>query len=125
MLGKLSNWLLFMTLKLRFPSPRNRPLGLGYRQFLEGFSLPQGFPQDTAFSSRSRKLHCLQYLLGLFYGKPCRRGAYSSELTPPSAIDSNLVQCLRNAIRTRPMGPLRCLAIMISARPCNSGSSCL
>ena len=37
----------------------------------------------------------------------------------------NLVQFFRNASISLPVGPLRCLEMMISALPCKSGSSCL
>ena len=39
----------------------------------------------------------------------------------PAARFSNRVYCLRNASRTVPVGPLRCLPMMISAMPSASG----
>jgi len=72
-----------------------------------------------------RKSNCLQCLPTGFYGLPCRGKLYSSSGVPSSTSVSKRVQLLRKAIRTLPIGPLRCLAIMISALPCSSGSSCL
>src|SRR5689334_23383 len=48
---------------------------------------------------------------------------YSGGPWSSTAIFSNRVERLMKASFTRPVGPLRCLAMMISARPSNSGSS--
>lgn len=48
---------------------------------------------------------------------------HSSGAPLPSASDSNRVEFLMKAILSLPVGPLRCLAIMISAIPSSSGSS--
>ena len=50
---------------------------------------------------------------------------YSGGAMPSASMDSNRVEFFRNARFTLPVGPLRCLAIMSSAFPCRSGSSCL
>src|SRR6266436_509021 len=122
---ELHNWLLFRDLTLEFRTGGNRPIGLSVESFSIRLSLPQAFPQDGATSYHVCKLKSLQYLFLAPTGNTVSRQVYSSPAIPPSAMDSNRVQCLRNAILTRPMGPLRCLAMMISARPCSSGSSCL
>jgi hypothetical protein len=49
---------------------------------------------------------------------------HSSAILPPSAIISNRVQFFRKASISLPVGPFRCLEIMISALPFNSSSSC-
>src|SRR6266849_8440110 len=48
---------------------------------------------------------------------------YSGGAIPSASMDSNRVDFFRNARLILPVGPLRCLAIMISARPSSSGSS--
>jgi hypothetical protein len=50
-------------------------------------------------------------------------GCYSSGFVSSWAMFSNRVERFRKASRILPMGPLRCLAMMISARPSSSGSS--
>ena len=122
--GKLHNWLLFRTLKLRFCVLRNRPLGLYAQPESSRVSLPQAFPQDEVAFPPIPQIQLPTVLTDLLLGETLY-ASYASEPIPPSASDSNLVQCLRKAIFTRPIGPLRCLAIRISARPCSSGSSCL
>ena len=52
-------------------------------------------------------------------GKP----GYSGGAMPSASRDSKRVEFFRNARFTRPVGPLRCLAMMSSALPCRSGSS--
>ena len=54
-----------------------------------------------------------------------KKPRYCGGPMPSATIDSNRVEFFRNARFTRPVGPLRCLAIMSSAFPCRSGSSCL
>lgn len=49
---------------------------------------------------------------------------YYASLLPSKRL-AKRVELWRNARLNFPMGPLRCLAMMISARPFNSGSSCL
>src|SRR5580700_6077337 len=114
---ELNNWLLFRHLTLEFRIGGNRPIGLWLELLRIRFSLPQAFPQAGATSEHICKLKSLQYLFLPPTGNTVARQVYSSPAIPPSAMDSNRVQCLRNAILTRPMGPLRCLAMMISARP--------
>jgi hypothetical protein len=48
---------------------------------------------------------------------------YSGRAIPSCSMDSNRVEFFRNARFNLPVGPLRCLAIIISARPSSSGSS--
>ena len=124
-LGKLHNWLLFSRLRVGNLVVVHRPIGRSHRGFGKWPSLPQAFPQHAAHLLRLCKLKSLQHLPRGAYRNSCRSSDYSSGAIPPSASDSNRVQCLRNAILIRPIGPLRCLAMMISARPCSSGSSCL
>lgn len=123
---ELHNWLLFRSLRRGELLIMNRPIGRPSVLTAKRLLLPQAFPQDAVPFIRLCKPKSLQHLSPLAStGNPVGESAYSSGAIPPSASDSNRVQCLRNAIFTRPMGPLRCLAIMISARPCSSGSSCL
>jgi hypothetical protein len=51
--------------------------------------------------------------------------AYSLGSLLPSSIFAKRVELCRKARLNLPMGPFRCLAMMISARPLRSGSSCL
>ncbi len=51
--------------------------------------------------------------------------AYSPGSLLPSSMLAKRVELCRNARLNLPIGPLRCLATMISARPLSSGSSCL
>ena len=51
------------------------------------------------------------------------RNPYSGGPMPSGAMDSNRVDRLTKASLTLPVGPLRCLAMMSSARPSSSGSS--
>src|ERR1019366_10630469 len=51
--------------------------------------------------------------------------AYSPGTLLPSSMFAKRVELCRKARLNLPMGPLRCLAIMISPRPFRSGSSCL
>ncbi len=89
------------------------------------FQFHKLFHRINPFSPGPRKLNFLRYLPPETYSDSCIPVRYSSGATPPSARDSNRVQCFKNAIRTLPIGPFRCLEMMISALPCNSGSSCL
>ena len=54
----------------------------------------------------------------IYPGKP-----YSGDPMPSWAMDSKRVDRLTKASLIRPVGPLRCLAMMISATPSSSGSS--
>jgi hypothetical protein len=125
MSSELHNWLLLMDLRGGRGLSQNRPLGPRRQTSRTRFSIPQSFPQARGVQRRWRKLKALRDLPRHFYSVRCRGRDYSSSPVPPSARDSNLVLFFKNAIRTLPMGPFLCLAIMISALPCNSGSSCL
>ena len=50
-------------------------------------------------------------------------GDYSGSIPPPPMMDSKRVELLRKASLTVPVGPLRCLRMISSATPSNSGSS--
>src|SRR6516162_6630362 len=76
---------------------------------------PQAFPQVASFA-RDR-CHSLVPLPThpVFLGNLPQNSGYSSGTLPPSSSDSKRVELFRKAILTRPVGPLRCLAMMISA----------
>lgn len=95
------------------------------RHLQDDFQFHNLFHRLAVSNGHWRKLKALRDLPRHFYSVRCRGIDYSSGSVPPSASDSNLVLFFRNAILTLPMGPFLCLAIMISALPCNSGSSCL
>ena len=119
---ELHNWLLVIGLYTRKAPAEYRPIGLGSHRPKARFSIPQAFPQIGRMAQRGFA-NLRPYST---YPMPVQETLYySSDAIPPSANDSKRVQCFRKAIRTRPIGPLRCLEMMISARPCNSGSSCL
>ncbi len=78
-------------------------------------SHPQPFPQARAVSRSDFPVSV--------WGRRFR--TYSPGSLLPSIRLAKRVELCRNARLNLPMGPFRCLAMMISARPLRSGSSCL
>src|SRR5271163_2764527 len=123
---ELHNWLLFMDLKADQEGRRTDPRG----RYLKG--ILKAVFNSTSFSTGEcdQQPECPQPqfsegFTGSAYRISCSQSpAQSSGEKPPSTMVSKRVQGFRNANRTLPVGPLRCLAMMISALPCSSGSSC-
>jgi hypothetical protein len=98
------------------PTNRSVPLDYGARP-----SHPQTFPQGRGVSGLSFPGLYRSLTGHRSFGRP----RYSPGSLLPSIRFAKRVELCKNARLNLPIGPLRCLAMMISARPLRSGSSCL
>jgi len=118
--SELPNWLLFRALGARRIGKPDRS---DHFFRLNVFARPAFHKLfHSAFGEAQLESH--KVLTAYNYSDSCRP-TYSSAAMPPSTSVSNLVQFLRKANISFPVGPLRCFEMMISALPCKSGSSCL
>ncbi len=96
-------------------------IGTRRRGELENFRQPGSFAQKPKLTTKDTKDHEVKtqkdFKICVFLGALCGEGFYSL------ARDSKRVLRLMNARSTLPVGPLRCLAMINSARPSRSGSS--
>jgi len=118
---ELHNWLLFRALD----GSKECKVILNHRSLPRSILSPPAIPQAFPQKSFPVQVKASKVFTEHNYSNSCTAKDYSSGAKPPSTMVSNLVQFFRNARLIRPIGPLRCLPMMISALPCRSGSSCL